>query len=33
MIFKRNKITGDLTDTGKRIELCSPVCLVFTEQQ
>ena len=33
MIFKRNKITGELTDTGKRIELCSPVCLVFTEQQ
>ena len=31
VIFKRDKLTGALTDTGKRIELCSPVCLVFTE--
>jgi 6-phosphogluconolactonase len=30
MIFKRNKKTGLLTATGKKIELCSPVCLVFT---
>jgi 6-phosphogluconolactonase len=29
VIFKRNKITGALTDTGKKIALCSPVCLVF----
>jgi len=29
-IFKRDKVTGLLTDTGKKIELCSPVCLVFT---
>lgn len=29
-IFKRDKATGLLTDTGKKIELCSPVCLVFT---
>ena len=31
VIFKRNKTTGALTDTGKRINLCSPVCLVFTK--
>jgi len=29
VIFKRDKLTGSLTDTGKRIPLCSPVCLVF----
>jgi 6-phosphogluconolactonase len=29
VIFKINKTTGSLTDTGKKIELCSPVCLVF----
>lgn len=32
VVFKRDMITGALTDTGKRIELCAPVCLVFTEQ-
>ncbi|SDW37439.1 lactonase family protein [Flavobacterium degerlachei] len=32
MIFKRDQSTGALTDTGKRIDLCSPVCLVFTEK-
>ena len=32
VIFKIDKITGKLTDTGKRIELCSPVCLVFAKQ-
>ncbi|MEL1240415.1 lactonase family protein [Flavobacterium flavipallidum] len=32
VIFKRNTETGVLTDTGKRIEMCSPVCLIFTEQ-
>ncbi len=31
VIFKRDQVTGALADTGKRIELCSPVCLVFTE--
>lgn len=31
VIFKRDKDTGLLTDTGKKIELCSPVCLVFTD--
>jgi 6-phosphogluconolactonase len=29
VIFKRDKTTGYLTDTGKRIALCAPVCLVF----
>ena len=31
IIFKRNKKTGKLTDTGKKISLCSPVCLVFVK--
>ena len=31
VVFKRDQLTGELTDTGKRIELCSPVCLVFTD--
>lgn len=31
VIFKRDRSTGAITDTGKRIDLCSPVCLVFTE--
>lgn len=31
VIFKRNKKTGALIDTGKKIALCSPVCLVFTK--
>ena len=30
VIFKRNSTTGALTNSGKRIELCAPVCLVFT---
>lgn len=29
VIFKIDKTTGLLIDSGKRIELCSPVCLVF----
>ncbi len=33
VIFKRDKATGLLTDTGKRIDLCSPVCLVFTGKE
>lgn len=31
VIFKIDKITGALEDTGKRIYLCAPVCLVFTK--
>lgn len=31
VIFKRDIATGMLTDTGKKIALCSPVCLVFTK--
>jgi 6-phosphogluconolactonase len=31
VIFKRDATTGSLTATGKMIELCSPVCLVFTK--
>lgn len=31
VIFKRNKKTGLLAITGKKIALCSPVCLVFTK--
>jgi 6-phosphogluconolactonase len=31
VIFKRDKKAGSLTATGKKIELCSPVCLVFTK--
>lgn len=31
VIFKRDKNTGSLTATGKKIALCSPVCLVFTK--
>lgn len=30
IIFQRDIKTGKLTDIGKKIELCSPVCLVFT---
>lgn len=29
VVFRIHKKTGKLSDTGKRIELCSPVCLVF----
>jgi 6-phosphogluconolactonase len=29
-IFKRDKSTGMLTDTKKKIEICAPACLVFT---
>lgn len=31
VIFKRDKTTGMLTETGKKVALCSPVCLVFTK--
>ena len=33
VIFKRNKTTGALTDSGKRIKVGAPVCLVFTSVQ
>lgn len=29
VVFKRDAVSGAITDTGKRLELCSPVCLVF----
>ena len=29
-IFRRDKTTGMLTDTTKKIEVCAPACLVFT---
>lgn len=29
VVFKRNKKSGELTDTGKRIEVGAPVCLIF----
>jgi len=29
VVFKRDKKTGSLTPTGNKIDLCSPVCLVF----
>ncbi|TDG35188.1 lactonase family protein [Pedobacter changchengzhani] len=29
VIFKRNKLTGKLTDSGERIDVGAPVCLVF----
>lgn len=31
VVFKRDQKTGTLTATGKKVELCSPVCLVFTK--
>ncbi|RZK57545.1 MAG: lactonase family protein [Pedobacter sp.] len=31
VIFKRNKTTGKLTDSGKRINVGAPVCLVFSK--
>ena len=31
VIFKRDSKTGILTNTGKKVALCSPVCLVFTK--
>ncbi len=33
VIFKRDKTTGMLTDTNKRIQLCAPVCLIFTKNK
>ncbi len=29
IVFNRNKFTGELTNSGNKIEICSPVCLVF----
>ncbi|MCZ4245356.1 lactonase family protein [Pedobacter punctiformis] len=31
VIFKRDKISGKLTDSGKRIEVGAPVCLLFSK--
>jgi 6-phosphogluconolactonase len=31
VIFKINKSKGTLTDSGKSFDLCSPVCLIFSE--
>jgi 6-phosphogluconolactonase len=31
IIFKRDLKTGKLTDTGKKIEICSPVCLLLVK--
>jgi 6-phosphogluconolactonase len=31
IIFKRDQETGAITDTGKKINLCAPVCLVFAK--
>jgi 6-phosphogluconolactonase len=33
VVFKRDLSSGAISDTGKRIELCSPVCLVFGNQK
>ena len=33
VIFKRDIKTGMLTPTGKKIDICSPVCLVFTKAE
>lgn len=33
VIFKRDAVTGMLSDAGKRIALCAPVCLVFTPSE
>ncbi len=32
VIFRRDLTTGLLTETGKKIDLCAPVCLVFAEE-
>lgn len=29
VVFKRDKTTGLLSDTGKRVSICAPVCLIF----
>lgn len=33
VVFKRDLASGAIFDTGKRLELCSPVCLVFGNQR
>lgn len=30
-IFRINKLTGDLLETDKKIEVCAPVCLIFSK--
>lgn len=29
VVFKRDTVSGAMTESGKRLELCSPVCMVF----
>ncbi len=29
VVFKRDTVSGAITDSGKRLELCSPVCMIF----
>ena len=33
VIFKRNKTTGALSDTGKRVKIGAPVCFVFVPKK
>ena len=33
VIFKRNKLTGELSNTGKKIEIGAPVCFVFVPKK
>lgn len=33
VVFKRDKITGTLTDSGKRLEVGAPVCFVFVPKK
>ena len=33
VVFKRDLASGAISDTGQRLELCSPVCLVFGNQK
>ncbi|WP_158797123.1 lactonase family protein [Pedobacter sp. L105] len=33
VIFKRNKITGELTNTGRKIDIGAPVCFVFVPKK
>lgn len=33
VIFKRNKVTGELKDSGKRINIGAPVCFVFVPKK
>ena len=33
VIFKRNQITGEIKDTGKKIEIGAPVCFIFVPKK